>query len=86
MSASIHKAVFQFNWKVRSFQPAASETVWQSNSKILSLFGEFRYQATWLLGGGGGGGTGEVNIFMSLSVSWGGPLSLITLKLKYNIS
>ena len=41
MSASIHKAVFQFNSKVRLFQPAASETVWQSNSKILSLFGMF---------------------------------------------
>ena len=65
--------------------PGYHTQVWDNNSKILSLFGEFRYQATWLLGGGGGGG-GEVNIFMSLSVSWGGPLSLITLKLKYNIS
>ena len=32
MLASIHKAVFQFNSKVRPFQPAAGETVWQSNS------------------------------------------------------
>ena len=32
MLASIHKTVFQFNSKVRPFQPAASETVWQSNS------------------------------------------------------
>ena len=55
MSASIHNAVFQFNSKVRPFQPAASETVWQSNSKILSLFGKFRWGWGW---GGGGGGMG----------------------------
>ena len=34
MLASIHKAAFQFKSKVRPFQPAASETVWQSNSKV----------------------------------------------------
>ena len=41
MLASIHKAVFQFNSKVRPFQPAASETVWQSNSnyRLISTMG-----------------------------------------------
>ena len=41
MSASIHKAVFQFNSKVRPFQPAANETVWQFN--LISVFGKFRF-------------------------------------------
>ena len=34
MLASIYKTAFQFKSKVRPFQPAASETVWQSNSKV----------------------------------------------------
>ena len=34
MLASIHKTACQFKSKVRPFQPAASETVWQSNSKV----------------------------------------------------
>ena len=41
MLASIHKAVFQFNPKVRPFQPTASETAWKSNSnyRLISTMG-----------------------------------------------